>query len=142
MATNVAARSGVEDLGKLVLRLAVAVLLLLHGIYKVQNGVEWIAGPLAAFGLPAFIAYGAYVGEIVAPVLVILGKYTRLAGLIIAFHMTSAIALVLRGRMFAMKEQGGGSAIELELLFLLGGLAIALLGSGRYAISGGRGRWD
>jgi putative oxidoreductase len=142
MATGMTARSGLEDSGKLVLRLAVGGLLLLHGIDKTQSGVAWMAGPLSAVGLPAFLAYGAYVGEIVAPILVILGKYARLAGLVIAFHMTTAIFLVLRDRAFTMKEQGGGSAIELELLFLTGGLAIALLGSGRYALSGGRGRWD
>ncbi|MGQ0639652.1 MAG: DoxX family protein [Gemmatimonadaceae bacterium] len=142
MATSVTPRASLDDWGKLLLRLTVAGLLLFHGVFKVKNGIDWMAGPLSAVGLPAVVGYGVYVAEIVAPVLLIVGKYTRLAGLVIAFDLCMAILLVLRERMFTVSPQGGGLAIELELLFLLGGLAIALLGSGRYALSQGRGRWD
>jgi putative oxidoreductase len=131
-----------DDAGKLLLRLTIAGLLLFHGIDKAQTGVGWIAGPLTAVGLPAFLAYGAYVGEVVAPLFVIAGKFTRLAALVMAFHMSMAIFLVQREQMVSLKPQGGGWAIELEMLFLLGSLAIFLLGSGRFALSRGRGRWD
>ena len=130
-----------EDAGKLVLRLTIAVLLLLHGIAKLKGGIGWMGGALGSLGLPAFIGYGVYVGEIVAPLLLIVGKFTRIAGLIIAFNMLMAIIIVLRDKIFAL-NQGGGWAIELEMLFLLGGVAIFLLGSGRYALSKGVGRWD
>ena len=130
-----------NDSGKLVLRLAVGVLLLLHGIAKLKNGIGWMAGPLGAFGLPPFVGYGAYVGEVVAPLLLIAGKWTRLAGLVVAFNMLGAIVLVLRDKI-ATLNQGGGWAIELEMLFLLGGVALFLLGSGRYSLSRGLGRWD
>jgi putative oxidoreductase len=142
MATSVTPRTTFDDWGKLLLRLTVGGLLLFHGIFKAQNGIAWMAGPLSAVGLPMFVAYGVFIGEIVAPILAIIGKYTRLAGLIIAFDLLMAIVLVLRERMFTVNPQSGGLAPELELLFLVGGLAIALLGSGRYALSGGRGRWD
>ena len=142
MDTHATSRQEWEDWGKLVLRLTIGGLLLFHGISKVSSGVAWMAGPLSAVGLPAFIAYGAYVGEIVAPILAIIGKFTRIAGLVIAFDLLMAIVLVLRDQAFSIKEQGGGLAIELELLFLLGGIAIFLLGSGRYALSKGQGRWD
>ncbi|MEW5919307.1 MAG: DoxX family protein [Gemmatimonadota bacterium] len=142
MVTSVTSSARLDDWGKLILRITVAGLLLFHGIFKVQNGIAWMTGPLSAAGLPAFIGYGVYVGEIVAPVLAILGKFTRLAGLVIAFDMAMAIFLVLRERMFTVSPQGGGLAIELELFFLMGGFAIALLGSGRYALSRGAGRWD
>jgi putative oxidoreductase len=142
MANDIGVRSSLSDWGKLILRLSVAGLLLFHGIYKAQNGIAWMAGPLAAAGLPAFVGYGVYIAEIVAPIFAILGKFARLAGLLIAFDMLMAIFLVLRPRMFTISEQGGGLAVELELLYLFGGLAIALLGSGRLALSQGRGRWD
>ena len=141
MATTVAARTGWEDWGKLLLRLTVGVLLILHGIAKLRNGIGWMAGPLGAFGLPAFIGYGAYIGEIVAPLLLIVGKWTRLAGLVVAFNMLAAIVLVRRDSI-AKLNQGGGWDIELEMLFLLGGIVIFLVGSGRYALSKGVGRWD
>lgn len=141
MATSVAARAGWEDSGKLLLRLTIGILFILHGIAKLKGGVGWMAGPLSQFGLPAFIAYGSYVGEIVAPLLLIVGKWTRLAGLVVAFQMLAAIILVRRDSI-AKLNQGGGWDIELEMLFLLGGIVIFLLGSGRYAISKGVGRWD
>lgn len=141
MATTVAPRTGWEDWGKLLLRLTIGVLLLLHGIAKLKGGVGWMAGPLGAAGLPAFIAYGAYVGEVVAPLLLMAGKWTRLAGLVVAFNMLVAILLVRRDDIAAL-NQGGGWGIELEMLFLLGGVVIFLLGSGKYALSRGVGRWD
>lgn len=130
-----------EDAGKLVLRLTIAVLLLLHGIAKLKGGIGWMGGALGSLGLPAFIGYGVYVGEIVAPLLLIVGKFTRIAGLIVAFNMLMAIIIALRDKIFTL-NQGGGWAIELEMLFMLGGVVIFLLGSGRYALSKGVGRWD
>ena len=141
MATSVAPRTGWEDWAKLLLRLTIGVLLILHGIAKLKGGIGWMAGPLGSVGLPAFIGYGAYVGEVVAPLLLIAGKWSRLAGLVVAFNMLMAILLVRRSDIGAL-NQGGGWAIELEMLFLLGGVAIFLLGSGKYAISKGAGRWD
>jgi putative oxidoreductase len=142
VATDVKPRQDWDDWGKLVLRVAVAGVLLFHGVSKALNGVDWIAGPLGAVGLPAFLRYGSYVGEIVAPLLAIAGKYARIAGLIMAFDLLMAIVLVLRDQAFSIKEQGGGWAIELEMLLLLGGVTIFLLGSGRFALSRGQGRWD
>jgi putative oxidoreductase len=141
MEPTVATRSGWDDWGKLLLRLTVAVLLMLHGIAKLKGGIGWMAGPLGAFGLPAVVGYGAYVGEIVAPLLMIVGKWARLAGLVVAFNMVSAIILVRRDDIAAL-NRGGGWGIEVEMLFLLGGVCVFLLGSGRYSISKGTGRWD
>ena len=136
-----AARVGWDDWGKLLLRLAVAGLLILHGIAKLKNGIGWMAGPLSGLGLPAFVGYGVYVGEVIAPIFVILGKWARIAGLVIAFNMLGAIFIALRDKMFTL-NMGGGWAIELEMLFLLGGITIFLLGSGKYSLSKGNGAWD
>jgi putative oxidoreductase len=99
-----------------------------------------MAEPLAALGLPAFVGYGVYVGEVLAPSALLLGWRSRLAGLIVAFDLSMAIVLVQRSKVLAL---GGGGAwgIELEAVFLLGGLAIFWLGGGRYAVSSGH-RWD
>ncbi|MGH7639262.1 MAG: DoxX family protein [Gemmatimonadaceae bacterium] len=141
MATTVAPRTGWEDWGKLLLRLTIGALLLFHGIAKLKGGIGWMAGPLGGVGLPAFVGYGVYVGEVVAPLLLIAGKWTRLAGLVVAFNMLVAILLARRADIASL-NQGGGWAIELEMLFLLGGVAIFLFGSGKYAVSKGSGRWD
>lgn len=136
-----AARAGWDDWGKLLLRLAVAGLLIFHGIAKLKNGIGWMAGPLAGLGLPAFVGYGVYAGEVIAPIFVLLGKWARIAGLVIGFNMLGAIMIALRDKMFTL-NMGGGWAIELELLFLLGGITIFLLGSGKYSLSKGNGPWD
>jgi len=131
-----------DDSGKLILRLMVGVLLLFHGIAKVKAGVDWMTPMLAAHGLPGFIRFGAYIAEVVAPVLLIVGIFTRPAGLVIAFDMVMAVFLARSGDIATIAERSGGWAIELEAMFALGGIAIYCLGSGRYALSRGKGLLD
>jgi len=131
-----------EDTGKLILRLTVGGLLLLHGIGKMQGGVDWLGGMLQGAGLPAFLRYGVYVGEVIAPIFVIVGFFTRPAAVIIFINMLVAVLMARRDAMFQLAEQGGGAAIELELLYAFGAVAIYCLGSGKYAISRGKGKWD
>ncbi len=131
-----------QDTGKLILRLAVALLLAFHGISKLRHGIAWMAGPLHAHHLPAFIGYGVYVAEVIAPVLLILGFLTRPAALVIAFELSMAIFLVLGNKAFAITPQTGAVSGELQFLYISAALAIAFLGSGRFAVSRGRGRWS
>jgi len=140
--TNGGAGTRWDDLGKLLLRLAVAGLLIFHGIAKLKSGVGWMAGPLGAAHLPFALSYGVYVAEILAPVLLILGIFTRPAAAVIAFDLFMAMALVVKARVFTINERGGGLGGEVELFFMLTAVAIAFLGSGRYAVSKGIGRWD
>ena len=121
------------DLGKLVLRLALGLLILLHGIAKLKGGLAGIVGMVEAQGLPGFVGYGVLVGEVLAPVLVILGLYARVGALLIAFNMLVALALVHTGQFGQLNEQGGW-ALELQGLYLFGALAVALLGAGRYSV--------
>ncbi|HEX3581075.1 MAG TPA: DoxX family protein [Thermoanaerobaculia bacterium] len=130
------------DTGKLILRFAVGGLMAFHGLSKLRHGVAWMGGPLSAHHLPAALAYGVYLAEVVAPVLVILGIFTRPSGLVIAFDMVMALYLVMDGRTFALDKQTGALLSELQFLYMLGGVAIFFLGSGRYALSKGKGRWD
>jgi putative oxidoreductase len=129
-----------DDLGKLLLRWTLGVILLFHGVFKLTHGVDWIRGPLSAVGLPGFLAYGTYVAELVAPVLLLVGWKARLAALVIAVDMLMAIILVLRPRLFTVNQGGGGWGVELEGMILLVAISIFLLGSGRYRL--GRGVWD
>lgn len=133
--------SALDDLGKLVLRLTVGILLLLHGIFKLSHGIGGIEGMLVAKGLPAFFAWGAYVGEVIAPILVILGIYARLGGLLVVANMLVAIGLAHMGQLGLINGMGGWQ-LELQGLFLFGGLAIALMGAGRFSLGGSGGRWN
>jgi putative oxidoreductase len=113
-----------------------------HGVSKLRHGLAWMAGPLQAHHLPAWLAYGVYVAEVVAPILLIAGILTRPAALVIAFEMTMAMYLVLGLKMFEVDRQTGALRGELQLLYFFSALAIAVLGSGRFALSKGRGRWN
>jgi len=109
--------------------------MLFHGIAKLTDGVGAIADMLASSGLPTFLAYGVYVGEVLAPLLLILGLWTRISAIIIAFNMVMAIVLGHAGELWTL-NQFGGWAIEVQALYLFGALSVALLGPGR--ISAGK----
>ena len=128
-----------EDTGKLILRLTLAGLILFHGIHKLIFGIAWMSGPLAAAHLPFFIAYGVYVGEIVAPIFLIIGLWTRVASLVVAFNMVMAISLEA-WRLAPTINRGGGWGVEVEAFFLLTALTVFFLGAGRYSISRGQGQ--
>jgi len=130
-----------DDAAKLVLRLTVGILLLAHGLYKLSHGVAGIIGLLASKGLPTFIAYGAYLGEVVGPVLLILGLFTRPAALLVVINMLAAIMLAHMHQLGSFTQMGGWS-LELQGLFLFGALAIALQGAGRYSLGGAGGRYN
>jgi putative oxidoreductase len=123
------------DAGKLVLRLALGLLVLLHGIAKLRGGLGPIAELATAHGLPGFIAYGALVGEVLAPLLVLAGFYARIGGALIAVNMLVAFALAHLGQLGLLNEQGGW-ALELQGMYLATAIAIALLGPGRYSANG------
>jgi len=124
-----------HDSGKLILRLALGALILFHGISKLRSGIDGIASMVSAAGLPAFVAYGVYIGELLAPLMVLAGWYSRIGAGIIAINMLFALGLVHRGDVFAFAESGGW-ALELQAMFLFTALAIACLGPGRYSANG------
>jgi putative oxidoreductase len=108
------------------LRLSVAAMMLLHGIAKISRGVGGIEGMLASRGLPALLAYAVFIGEVIAPVLVIANVFVAPAALIMAVNMVFAIALAHSNDVMALTRTGAW-AIELQALFLVGSLCIALL---------------
>ncbi len=129
-----------DDLGRLLLRVTLGGLMLLHGLSKLAHGIEHIVEMVRSHGLPGFVAYGVFLGEAVAPILVILGLYTRPAALVMAVNMVVAI-LLAHTAIVGHLGGGGGWAIELQVRYLAGSLAVALLGGGRLSVSKG-GRWS
>lgn len=123
------------DLGKLVLRVALGALILLHGIAKLRGGIDFVTHSVTAAGLPAWMAYGVYLGEVLAPLLVIAGWNARMGAAVIAVNMLFAFGLVHLGQLVALGESGGWM-LELQGMFLAGALAVALIGPGRYSLNG------
>ena len=133
--------SAATDLGKLVLRVALGVLILLHGIAKLSGGLDAVTGMVAKTGLPSALGYLVLIGEIAAPVLLIVGAWTRLAAVVVMVNMIVAVLLVHTAQLFTLARTGG-YALELQAMYLFSALAVALLGAGRYSLGGVRGRWN
>ena len=123
-----------DDLGRLVLRIALGLLILLHGIAKLRHGLGPIEEMVVANGMPSFVAYGVLVGEVVAPLMLLLGVYARIGALLIAVNMLFAFALAHMSQLVQLNDQGGW-ALELQGMYLAAAVALALLGPGRYAIN-------
>ena len=130
-----------EDIAKFVLRLTLGVLTLLHGINKIETGPGFVLGLVQQAGLPSFFAYGVYIGEVIAPLLLIVGLFTRPAALIIVVNMLVAFALVHSSQLFGLGKQGGW-ALELQGFFLFTAVVVALLGAGRISLGGIGGRFN
>lgn len=95
---------------------------------------------LGKAGLPEALSYGVYLGEVVAPLMLIAGFRSRIAALFVAATMAVVIFFVQRGQLGQI-TQTGAWALEVQALFLCGSLAIFFAGAGRYAVSS-KNRWD
>jgi putative oxidoreductase len=130
-----------DDTGKLILRAALAIILLFHGYAKLTGGIGFVGDMLAKAGAPAALGYLVYVGEVIAPLMILAGIFTRPAALVVAINMVVAVLLVHTGQFFTL-AQTGGWALELQGMFFVAALAVALLGAGRYSLGGAEGRFN
>ena len=123
-----------DKAGKLILRVALGVIVLLHGIAKLKGGIDPITGMVTGAGLPGVVAYGVYLGEVLGPVLLILGFYARIGAALVAVNMLFALFLAHRADIFTLNAQGAW-AIELQALMLFAAIAVMLLGPGKPSIN-------
>lgn len=122
-----------DDVGKLILRVCLGALLLFHGVAKLKTGVDWLEAPLANYGIPGFVKFGVYVGEVLAPLLLIFGVYARVGALIVIVNMLFVLGLVHTGDLFMLGGSGGWK-LELQGFFMLTGFAVLFLGAGRIGV--------
>ncbi len=130
-----------SDLAKLLLRFTLGALMLLHGIAKIQNGIDPVIDAVAKAGLPPVLAYGVFVGEVLAPLLLIAGIWTRLAAGVIAINMVAAIAL-MHSKDLGTLSRSGGWALELQAFYLVVALVVVLLGAGRFGLGSANSRFN
>ena len=123
-----------EDIGKLILRLTLGLLVLLHGISKVKGGVGFLSPMVQGIGLPPWFAFGVYIGEVIAPIMIIVGFYSRVGAFIIFINMIFAVVLMHRPQLFSLGAQGG-YALELQAMYMFTALALTCMIPGRYALT-------
>ncbi|RYV02165.1 GntR family transcriptional regulator [Shewanella sp. OPT22] len=120
--------------GKLILRLVLSILIIFHGVAKVMHpgSMGFISSTLTQHGLPTFVAYGVYIGEIVAPLMILIGFRTRIAAAIVVVNMFFVLGLVHMSQLFSVGDSGG-YALELQFFYLFTALSVVFLGSGKFA---------
>lgn len=140
-------RRGTQDLGLLVLRVAVGALFIGHGLQKVFG---WWGGPglggfrdsLADVGFRSadILTYVAAGGQIAAGVLLVLGLFTPIAaagalGYLVTSILAEASIAHDEARLSAFLTDGH----EYQVVLLCAVAAIILVGPGRYGLDAGRG---
>lgn len=129
-----------QHIGLLLLRACIAFTMLIYGISKLNFGIEYINGLLDQYGLPTFLGYGVFVGELIAPILIIFGFRTKLAGLVFAINCFVAILMDRLPYVLNLNEHGGW-AIGLIFIYMMFGVAMFFMGAGKYALSINN-KWD
>ena len=125
---------GSENLGRLLVRLPVGFLILFH-VNSFIHGDPGMPMRVAAWGLPSFFAYIGASMEGIGAILVILGVYARVGGLLIGIFMVAAIIMAHSGFMgqplhlFMTGPAPAGDVndhyfLETQTFYLLGGFAV------------------
>jgi putative oxidoreductase len=92
-------------------------------------------------GLPEYFAYGNLIGEVVAPIFMIIGYKARIAALVVAFNMLMSVLIAHQDIAFARNDFGGWM-IELNVFYFMTALAVFFAGAGKYSLSKGRGKFE
>jgi putative oxidoreductase len=141
-----ASRRGTQDLGLLLLRAGVGVILVAHGLQKAfgwwdGQGLAGFKNSLSDLGYrhADILTYLAGGTQIAAGVLLVLGLLTPLAG-------AAALAYLINGALANIAAQHGGyfafflpNANAYQALMIVAIAAIILAGPGRYGFDAGRG---
>lgn len=119
--------SSLSQFGLLLLRVGFSVMIITHGIPKLQKiiaGDFTFGNPLGIGEAPSLIL--ACISEVVFPLLIIIGFKTRLAAIPVIITMAVAAVIVHANDPFGVKE--------MSILYLIAFTAIALLGPGKYSV--------
>jgi putative oxidoreductase len=112
---------------------------LFHGVSKLINGIDPLMGMVAKAGLPSAFAFLVFIGEVIAPLMILFGIWARLGAVIVAVNMIVAVALVHVPQFFTLAKTGGW-ALELQGFYFFTAVAVALLGAGSYSVGGRSGK--
>lgn len=120
--TNIDYSKNSVSISLLILRMGVAVMMLVHGIPKLQmlfsGGIQF---PGVMGMSPTFSLALAVLAEVLCSVLVFIGLFTRVAVVPLIITMLIAVFLIHGGDPFATQELGIHYLIVYIVLFLLGG---------------------
>jgi putative oxidoreductase len=114
-----------KPLGLLVLRLAIGASFIFHGYPKLTDPAHWLKA-FPGFGFPSYFAYISGILEVFGGGLLVIGLFTRGAGLLLAIEMGVVLGRTIlpSAGIYAFRQY------ELPLLLGAGALALATTGAG------------
>jgi putative oxidoreductase len=80
-----------QPLALVILRVALGVVMLMHGSHKVFGGLHQTAHFMGSIGIPAWLAYVASFAEFLGGILILAGFFTRAAAFVLCIDMYVAI---------------------------------------------------
>ena len=129
-------RQSYTDLTSLVLRLGLGLMMIFgHGLGKLQTLISGEVEFVSLFSLPPEVNLTlAMLAEFLASIFVVVGFKTRWASIPVIITMFIAAFVVHAQDAFFMMKAAGDGSKEFAMLYLVGFLAIALIGSGKYSL--------
>lgn len=118
-----------KPLALLLARIAIGVIFIYHGLPKLTHPQQWVQN-FQHMGFPGYFAYIAAVLEVFGGALLIVGLFTRIAGLLLAGEM--AVALV--GVHGIVRDPGNVHGYEFPLALAVLAFVLATVGPGAIAL--------
>ncbi len=116
----------IVSMAALFLRLGVGIMMLVHGIPKLQMLFSGDIQFPGVMGLnPTLSLVLAVISEVLCSILLLIGLFTRIAAIPLIITMLVAVLIIHGSDPYAMKELG--------LFYLLAYVVIFFLGSGKYS---------
>ncbi|MED4454128.1 DoxX family protein [Metabacillus fastidiosus] len=122
-----------NELGALILRIALGTLFFVHGLVKFQDGIENTVGWFASIGLPGFMAYSVALTELIGGIALIIGLATRLVSALYTIIMIGAVIKVKLS--LGLLGNGQMAGYELDLAFLAIAIYLFINGSKLLSVS-------
>jgi putative oxidoreductase len=116
----------------LLLRLALGVIFIFHGYPKLAHAQQWVQN-FRHMGFPGYFAYIAGILEVFGGAMLILGLFTRIAGLLLAIEMGIALTMV-HG---LLSNPSNVKNYELPLALCVSAFVLATVGAGLISIDQG-----
>jgi putative oxidoreductase len=116
-----------NEMGALLLRVVLGITFFVHGVSKLQGGLENTAGWFSSIGIPGILAYVVTGIELIGGIALIVGLGTRIVSALMALIMLGAIVKVKMGTGFL-----GG--YELDLVLMVIAIYLAMNGSSMISV--------
>ncbi len=121
-----------QEYAPLALRIVVGLSFALHGLQKLQGGMDGVTAFFVSLGIPAAAFFAVVVTwvELLGGIALIVGLYTHWAAKLLAIDMGVAIITAHLGKGYF--TAGGGP--ELALILLGATLSLMITGAGKYSL--------